>query len=1659
MKTRLLSILCILLMSIQISTAQERRPIDSKHPLWFIHVDVWYEADPQKIIDLIPEDLRPYVCLNLSLSSSHDEKTSVFRKPQYAFQTLKSWATVCQLNEMWFSCQFSSGGYVHVPDDDMATYEYFFKQFPNFLGWNFAEQFWGFDEPDKASASSEGRWELFARLVEMSHKYGGFLTISWCGQGYHYNTNPIAELKRCPQFLRVCQKYPEAILFLYKYTAGGDYYCAESTCFGPFISGLTKNYGVRYDTCGWDDALSTLYGEGHGMSVPGAAGIGTVMEQTCINGATVWDGPELTWQECFHELEGTTIDGYQQRNWEHLPNLDGVWIDVFRQILNGTMYIPTREEVVGETKVVVVNDVNTGIEEEMYATWPDLYDGLYRQDDPMNVNTWLGDNFCYFKSTGRYRAIPMVTDLYDDLARQIPVQVKSSEHERVWPTIEKKQQDFNAQYPEVSVGDLYVNRYRNQLVTYTPYTYLNVKTTAEAVIPLQYNTCETLELHYDKLSSGIIREYVDHIDFYLNNFRADSTELRTDIITIKGASAKPTFTTTTHEMGTTVVAEAQLSEVYVDGTYSLTVKHCGPVSLTINCTGTANHNNIQQTAIPEHPTELPKQPVLYRGSIIIEAEDMDFRSINRCVTNYYNDYPNVRGHSGNGFMDMGNDSNGSLRHYLNLKDGQQGDYYIIMRYTCATKSGNVTITVNGKQQTVHCEQTSENEWCTVSIDATLTTGRNTLFINNNDGLPMYIDQVIYQPADIAPMKYCITVRDAEGGIVSANRSDAVEGDTITLTIQPAVDYRLDELRVVNSVFYLDDKTLPFDTQHEVTFVMPHDNVTIQPVFKNLPVFSDVVTNYRLNLTDVVTSMPEGWRCVQEDGVVHEYDAEEYSLGARVMEGFTGYQGRALYWRNNRAEYGRQEQYPLMLQKGRYELSFAMAAWKENPQYKVSVLSLETGAVVASSETFTAAPNAEGSLVADVSGTEFRKLFFDIKHQGKYVICFTDETAEDGFHEFLLLECCLRLATPDLTTDMYHEWDGCTATSQVVNKDCGGQVCVGEKLQPGSLVYGNASVFYTHYADLSDYDQLAIVGKPNLQLRILMNRLEVGNGGGDDNGGAWIELDPVIASDGMVVIDLSKYEFVHLNAIKLGWGSPEGAVKSLSLIKGKFEQPVTIIANNFTRTYGDETPELTFSSDGAMLDGTPKLSTTATKTSPVGTYPIKVEQGTVTNTKVTYIDGTLTITQAPLTVGVQEVTITEGDAIPSFTLTYSGFRNGDTESNAFSTRPTATTTATSSSKPGTYPITISGGDAKNYALTYTQGTLTIKEKEQEPIADGTYSLTLDMFHEWDGCTATSKVVNRDCGGEIHVGETLNAGNLVYGGSSVFYTQYADLTEYNTLVIIGTPGMEFRVLLNRLEVGNGGGDDNGGSWTELNPVIGKDGKAVIDLSDYDYVHLNAIKTGWGSPEGVVESLSIVRGKTEQPVTIIANDLTMTYGDEVPKLTYTTEGEDLNGTPKLSTTATKNSPVGTYPIKVEQGTVTNEKVTYVEGTLTITQAPLTVGVRDVTITEGEDVPTFTLTYSGFRNNDYANRAFTRKPTATTTATSSSKPGTYPITVSGGEAKNYALTYTQGTLTIEPAVGIERVYVDGQGKVVIYNVNGQKLSKPRKGINIIGGKKIVVK
>ena len=978
----------ITLTTINMVRAQERRPIDSQHPLWIVHIDVWNAADPQKIIDLVPDDIKPYVCMNLSMSCAYDVERGVYQRPQNAIRTYKSWASVCQKNNMWFMCQPASGGHTHIQDDDLETFEYFFKQYPNFLGWNYAEQFWGFDEAgDKSSSSQTSRIALFAKLVPMSHKYGGLLTISFCGNIWSHALNPVGMMKRNSDLLEACRKYPEAILWLYKYTTSSCFYNNESVCFGPFVAGLAKNYGVRYDNCGWNGALDDIAGKNSGCKYPVAAGIGTVMEQTCQNGGAVWDGPELIWTEDFQNLNNSTVGGYTQRNWGRFPGFDNAWIDMFRKIIDGTMYIPTREEVVGETKYVIINDVTSGNDEDKYAAWGDLYDGLYKQTDPFNPNggQWM-NNYCYFKSTGRYKAIPIVPELYDNIAKSIPNQVKKTQRSTAFPSQSQKTAKFNLAYAQVSTGDLFVSRFKNQLVTYTPYTYMNAKKIAKANIPLQYNTCSSLDLTYGKLCSGIIREYEDHIDFYLNNYRIDTTTNVVDKIIVNGVTAEPTYTMTKRSAATATANTIWNAETNV---WTIEVAHNGPVDLTINCSG-ANTDRRTDVA-PFTALEQPKQPETYEGEVILEAEDLNYKDISSCVTFPYASHPSVRGHSGNGFMIMGTNTSGSLR--AKYKASAAGDYNVTLRYTTNGKSGN-TMQIGragkpAKNANFSLEKTEVNEWKKTTVTLPFLEGSNTLTIANNKGVDAYIDQIIISPADQEAEKFAITVRNVLGGSVESDVDVAAEGETVTLSVHPNEGFALSGWNVIHGGVTI---------SNEGTFTMPDDIVTIEPIFR------DTTIIYNLDFTDVLAgTLPPGWIVTQEDNVIHSYP-NSYSSGSRVMAGFPGMYPKAIYWRFNDCQYGTQANYPLTLKAGKYRLIYTMAAWNGTSNYKAQILSGST--VIASGQTYASAPNAGNSTGTDLSSSTIYSLEFEVTTPGKYIIKFAG--VNSGWEGLLLTSCKLKL---------------------------------------------------------------------------------------------------------------------------------------------------------------------------------------------------------------------------------------------------------------------------------------------------------------------------------------------------------------------------------------------------------------------------------------------------------------------------------------------------------------------------------------------------------------------------------------------------------------------------------------------------------------------------
>lgn len=151
--------------------------------------------------------------------------------------------------------------------------------------------------------------------------------------------------------------------------------------------------------------------------------------------------------------------------------------------------------------------------------------------------------------------------------------------------------------------------------------------------------------------------------------------------------------------------------------------------------------------------------------------------------------------------------------------------------------------------------------------------------------------------------------------------------------------------------------------------------------------------------------------------------------------------------------------------------------------------------------------------------------------------------------------------------------------------------------------------------------------------------------------------------------------------------------------------VTVTAKSYTRLYGEMNPELDYIVSGGELQGTPDIACAATKISDVGTYDIIISQGSISNSNVQYVSGKLTVTAAPLIISAGNYTLREGDPMPQFAATYSGFRNYDGEE-VLSSKPQFACEADENSAPGTYKIDVTGAEAKNYAIEYVSGILTI-----------------------------------------------------------------------------------------------------------------------------------------------------------------------------------------------------------------------------------------------------------------------------------------------------------------------------------------------------------------
>jgi gliding motility-associated-like protein len=488
-----------------------------------------------------------------------------------------------------------------------------------------------------------------------------------------------------------------------------------------------------------------------------------------------------------------------------------------------------------------------------------------------------------------------------------------------------------------------------------------------------------------------------------------------------------------------------------------------------------------------------------------------------------------------------------------------------------------------------------------------------------------------------------------------------------------------------------------------------------------------------------------------------------------------------------------------------------------------------------------------------------------------------------------------------------------------------------------------------------------------------------------------------------------------------------AVQTLTVNKAA----LVITADNKIKPYGSANPALTATYSGfvngetsASLTTQPTIATTATITSLVGAYPVTASGAAAANYTITYIAGTLTVDQVSLVIAADNKLKDYGTVNPILTATYSGFVNGETAA-SLTTQPTIATTATTTSPVGTYPIMASGAASPNYTISYVAGTLTVTGVPVtfSPIPSQGYG-TVDFIPGAAGgsnitFTSSNTAVATIVVGKVHI---VGAGTTSITANNCTSTAVQTLTVNKAALVIKAD--------NKLK-----------SYGSANPVLTAtysgfvNGETAANLTTQPILATTAAITSPGGSYPVTASgaasanytITYTAGTvTVNPalVTIAATNKSKTYGTANPALTVTYSGfrnsetsAVLTTKPAIITTATSASGVGTYAITAGGAVASNYIFAYVAGTLTVTPADLLAEVNDASRAYGSANPAFALAYTGFVNGDGAAAAFTDFPKATTTATATSPAGGYAITLSGGVAPNYSISYGDGLLSVEKA------------------------------------------
>lgn len=445
----------------------------------------------------------------------------------------------------------------------------------------------------------------------------------------------------------------------------------------------------------------------------------------------------------------------------------------------------------------------------------------------------------------------------------------------------------------------------------------------------------------------------------------------------------------------------------------------------------------------------------------------------------------------------------------------------------------------------------------------------------------------------------------------------------------------------------------------------------------------------------------------------------------------------------------------------------------------------------------------------------------------------------------------------------------------------------------------------------------------------------------------------------------------------------------------------------------------------------------------------------------------------------------GEANPTFSVTYSGFVGGEDESAIFSS-PSVGTIATRTSDVGDYPITVTGGKAANYSFVYEPGVLTItkapllgevnhakraygsenpaftikyhnlRNGETEPVwtVPPTFSTTATAISDVGTYEVRANGVAKNYDIFINYGTlSVEPAPLTIKANDADRLYYSENPTFNFTCNGFVNGENERVLSNT-------------------PTLSTSAKITSKVGAYEIIPSNASSKNY--------SISYEKGTLMiQPRALTASveDYERVYNEENPTFEVTLAGFVGNENesvvtikPSATTTATKTSDVGSYPIVVSGGSADNYTFNYTSGTLTINKADQTIlweqdlsnfKVGDQVVLEATSTSGLPVSYAMDQNNVAEVYLVGEK----TYLDCKSVGQAQVMAVQGGNHNYHSTTRVRRTVTVsDSSTAIDEIQNNSAQEVKIFDLSGNRIEKLQRGVNVVrmsdgSVKKVVVK